>query len=231
MNEDPAFANRRAAARARLDTLEDGASADPTRRAWFHAVYDLAGADPAAVPWADLKPHPLLVDWLRRHRAPGIGLSALDVGCGLGDNAEALAARGLKVTAFDLVPQAIDWARRRFPGSAVDYQVADLFSLPPAFARAFAFVHECYTLQALPPAIRMDAMTALAACVAPGGHLLVITRARFDGDPVNATGPWPLTRAELVGLETAGLHLVDLEETRDPDDGRVHWRAEWFRET
>ena len=39
----------------------------------------------------------------------------LDVGCGLGDNAECFAAAGAKVTAFDFVAQAIEWAKRRFP--------------------------------------------------------------------------------------------------------------------
>jgi hypothetical protein len=58
----PDFAARRAEARKMLDSLDpvmqSGAtSADPSRRAWFEAVYALANGDPARVPWANLAPH------------------------------------------------------------------------------------------------------------------------------------------------------------------------------
>ncbi len=106
---DPAMAERRAAARKRLDAIDPakqpGAEGDPRRRDWFEAVYALAEGDPANVPWGNMVAHPLLVDWLARN--PRIdGLRALDIGCGLGDNAAALAGQGAQVTAFDLVPRA-----------------------------------------------------------------------------------------------------------------------------
>ena len=107
---DPQFDARRLAARARLDAMDD--AGDPYRRAWFAAVYDTAGDDPAQIPWADLSPHPLLAAWLGAMPAPAAGARALEVGCGLGDNAAGIAARGFRVTAFDLSPRAIAWARR-----------------------------------------------------------------------------------------------------------------------
>lgn len=53
---DPVQAQKRAAARKRLDAIDPamqpgGAEADPYRRAWFEAVYALAEHDPANVPW------------------------------------------------------------------------------------------------------------------------------------------------------------------------------------
>ena len=48
------FAARRLAARARLDAMDDAGASDPFRRAWFEAVYETAGDDPAQIPWADL---------------------------------------------------------------------------------------------------------------------------------------------------------------------------------
>ena len=139
MSDD--FAERRASARARLDALDPhktpgGVAADPLRRGWFEAVYALAERDPAGVPWANLAPHPLLAEWLCAH-GPLTGLRALDVGCGLGDNALALAKAGARVTAFDLVAGAIDWARQRFPGEGVEFRRRRSFRAASGMARGF----------------------------------------------------------------------------------------------
>ena len=104
---DVAFAARRLAARARLDAMDDAGARDPYRRAWFDAVYETAGDDPAQVPWADLAPHPLLAAWLANAAAPARQARALDIGCGLADNAAAIAAKGWRVTGFDLSPREI----------------------------------------------------------------------------------------------------------------------------
>jgi len=225
---DADFDARRAAARARLDAIDParrpgGVEADPLRRDWFAAVYALAGDDPAAVPWAALAPHPALAQWLDTEGSLA-GLRAADVGCGLGDNAEALAAAGARVVAFDLVEGAVAWARRRFPHSAVDYRAADLFSPPEKWRGAFDLVHELYTLQALPTALLPEAARALAALVAPGGRLLVVARARGE-DESAAWPPWPLTRGQIESLATGGLALESLEDIPATADKARHWRA------
>src|ERR1017187_7080256 len=75
---------------------------------------------------------------------------ALVVGCGLGEDAEYIARLGYATTAFDIALTAIAAARSRFPGSPVEYQVADLLAPPPWWSHAFALVVESTTLQALP---------------------------------------------------------------------------------
>ena len=170
----------------------------------YDATYQAAARDADKVPWAEGRPKPLLADWLEAADVRGDGRRALVVGSGLGDDAEALAARGFSVTAFDLSPTAIAWTHERFPDSAVSYHVADLFDLPADWQGAFDLVVEIYTFQSLPPTIRPEAMDRVAALVAPGGELLVICRGREEHEPAPGP-PYPLSRAELRRLESGGL--------------------------
>ncbi|MEO1067427.1 MAG: class I SAM-dependent methyltransferase, partial [Pseudomonadota bacterium] len=136
--------------------------------------------------------------------APGAGARAIDIACGLGDNAEAMATAGYKTTGFDIVEKAIAWASKRFPESPVDYRVADLFSPPQEWVGGFDLVHECYTLQALPEGMVKETAAAICALVAPGGTLLVYTRCRPDG--ADADGPpWPLEERNLTLPAAHGL--------------------------
>lgn len=166
-------------------------------------MYAAAGDDLGALPWASLKPFPLLVEWLD---GAGAGTSgrALVVGSGFGDDAEELARRGFAVTAFDLSPTAIERTRERFPDSAVDYRVADLLELPDEWGGRFDLVAEIRTLQSLPIAARERAATAIASTVAPGGLLWLFALGRDSHQP-GETRPWPVTAEELAVLEAAGL--------------------------
>jgi 2-polyprenyl-3-methyl-5-hydroxy-6-metoxy-1,4-benzoquinol methylase len=189
---------------------------------WFEELYAGAQAE-GDIPWADLVPNPMLVDWLATHRVSG---RALKVGAGLGDDAEELARRGLAATAFDIAPTAVAWARRRFPESDVEYVVADVLALPPEWRGAFDFVFGAYTLQVLPPELRPLAARNIADTIAPGGTLLVVARGR---EPHEARGemPWPLTPEELRGLFSE-LALVRFEDLLDDEVPRVRrLRAEY----
>ena len=178
---------------------------------WFNVVYEQAGGDERRVPWANLEPHRHFVEWAERVSLDGRGKRALQVGCGLGDDAEELARLGFAVTAFDISPIAIDWCRRRFPDSPVDYQVADLFNLPTAWRSSFDFVLEINTLQALPRQLLGQAIERVASCVAPDGSLLVICwGANEPPDPKSM--PLPLLRSELAQFEQHGLHEAAFDE-------------------
>ena len=180
----------------------------------YEGLYARAGSDFAAVPWAALRPHPELARWLDDTR-DGAGQNALVVGCGLGDDAECVAAHGFSVTAFDFSPTAIRGATERFPDSPVRYQVADLFELPAPWQSRFDLVVEIRTLQSMPPDRRPAAVSAIAGTLAPGGTLFVHSFGADDtADGASFDGPpWPVTEHQLAGLGEAGLTRVEHRST------------------
>ncbi|MDZ8188319.1 MAG: class I SAM-dependent methyltransferase [Nostoc sp. ChiSLP02] len=176
--------------------------------AWFEVLYAEAQGDAAQIPWAKLAPHPYLQDWLNDNQPFASGQKALVIGCGLGDDAEALAILGFEVTAFDISPTAIAWCQQRFPDSNVSYLVADLFALPSQWHQAFDFVFECRNIQALPLNVRYSVISSVTSVVAPGGTLLLITRIR-DTELEPSGPPWPLSNLELARFESLGLQQVE----------------------
>lgn len=225
------FTERRTAGRQRAGELQAEFAKTADTQGWFDALYRAAGDDPARVPWADLEPHPGLAEWIGRsgHLHEG---RAIDIGCGLGDNAEALSAAGYDVTAFDLSARAVEWAGKRHPHTRVSYRQADLFDLPADWRGRFDLVHECYTVQALTGTLREAAFAAIASLVRPGGRLLVICRSRaHDAEPVGP--PWPLSKAELAMFMAHGLREVQTQafNVTEPDRTIAHFRALFMKDT
>lgn len=201
------FFNRRKAAAQKLlkdDSIRSGDAGK--HNAWFQAAYEGAGGDEAAVPWADLRPKPELLRWLTEN--PGEGRMAVDVGCGLGDNADALSQAGWKVTAFDISEDAIIWAKKRFPDTAVNFDVANLLAPPPLWGGAFDLVFECYNIQAFAPGtLRDKAIEAVSRLVRPGGRLFVYSLLGKSNDELEGGPPWPLTLSDLDGFKQHGLEI------------------------
>jgi SAM-dependent methyltransferase len=191
---------------------------DPT--GWFDRLYVEAGRSGVAVPWDREMPQPLLVEWAAgRAFAGGRGLV---VGSGLGMDAEFVASLGFATVAFDISPTAVEAARARFPGSSVEYRVADLLDPPAEWGQAFDFVFESFTAQALPEPQRGEAILRVGPMVGPGGTLLVVAAARDAVEHADGP-PWPLTPAEVEAFATDGLDPIRIERL----DGR--WRAEFRR--
>lgn len=184
---------------------------------WFEEFYARAGGDIRKIYWADLKPNPLLLAWIEDNPVPA-GKKAITIGCGLGDDAEALAQKGYRATAFDISPSAIDMCRQRYPHSTVDYRVADLFNYPPEWRRGFDLVYECNTIQILKGESRGRAVKAISELTAPGGSLIVSCRSRDAGEPPD-TFPIALDRNEVDGFRWAGLsetQFVAYDDDQDP---------------
>jgi len=81
------------------------------------------------------------------------GLSILDVGCGNGYFARALAQRGARVTGIDISPRMIEHAKRQETANplGIEYHVLDAAALPAGFApQSFDMVASCMALQDMP---------------------------------------------------------------------------------
>jgi SAM-dependent methyltransferase len=205
---------------------ESIADDDPT--GWFERLYADAAGGEAVVPWDRGRPTPQLVEWAEATDLTGNGRRALVVGAGLGENAEYIARRGFATVAFDVSSTAVQLARQRFPGSNVEYRVADLLDPPAEWRDAFDLVVEVATIQALPYDVRGAAIVHVGQMVGPGGTLIVIAYGTA-GAPDPDGPPWPLTRAEVGAFATGDLRPTRIEEIHDEASRILRWRAEFTR--
>jgi len=201
--------------RARELAAEYLQKGDPT--GWFEVLYKEAEQGKSIVPWADRGASSGLIEFWKANPQATDGKNALVIACGLGDDAEQLAAWGFETTAFDISETAIRTVRKRFPQSAVDYRVADLFQPPAEWEQKFDFVFEANTVQALPLEIRVQAILKIATFVRPAGKLLAIVRGREANEPAVEL-PWPLTRAEMNEFVRTGLTEESFEEYFDNEE-------------
>lgn len=216
------------------DELEDRlvaeslAEDDPT--SWFERFYRAGAAGEVELPWSRAEPHPLLTQWATEHGIDGSGRSAIVVGCGQGADAEYLARLGFRVTAFDVAQTAIELARRRYPGSAVRYQTADLLDPPGEWLHAFDLVVEIITVQALPNPHQRRAIVNVGRLVGPAGRLLAVEWVREEHERVCERGPWALSRPDVAGFGADGLVPVRADVVAVPGKPEdIRWLAEFRR--
>lgn len=118
--------------------------------------------------------NPLRLDWIAA-RATLAGKAVLDVGCGGGILAEAMAARGARVTGIDLgeAPLAVARLHLKESGQQVDYKKIAAEELARAQPGSFDIVTCMEMLEHVP-----DPASIIAACaqlVKPGGQLFFST--------------------------------------------------------
>jgi SAM-dependent methyltransferase len=116
---------------------------------------------------------------------PPTARRGLDVGCGNGLLARAVAARGVAMLAIDLAPQMIALAQDQTESELpIRYQIADVMSAP-LLPESFDVVCSVNMVHHLPIEVIVP---RLATLVAPGGHLIiqdVVTRVGLRHLPVN----------------------------------------------
>ena len=118
--------------------------------------------------------NPLRLDWIDQ-RAALAGKRVLDVGCGGGILAEAMAARGARVTGIDLSEKSLRVAELHLVQSKaqVSYEYATAEDYAGRHAGAFDVVTCMELLEHVPEPAAMVA--ACARLVRPGGHVFFST--------------------------------------------------------
>jgi SAM-dependent methyltransferase len=192
---------------------EAGADGEPTR--WFEELWSAAARDEVDMPWDRTAPYPPVLAHVDR-TGDGRGRRAVVVGAGLGADAELLASRGYRTVAFDLAPSAVELARARHPATTVDYRVADLLDLPTDLVGVFDLVVDVFTVQALPRALRDEAVAGIRSLLAPGGDLLSVQFVLADGAGDDDGPPWLVTRAEMESHAVGDVEVVSLDQGPHP---------------
>ncbi len=149
----------------------------PDPQAFFDAVYQ------QTPPWDIGGPQPALAALLDDLPPSG---PVLDVGCGSGDHAIALARRGLEVVGVDIVQEAITQARAKaqaLPAELAErlaFHVADALR-PSLLGRRFGAVVDSGFLHLFAPQVADGFAAELAASVRPGGRYYLLAFAvQFD---------------------------------------------------
>ena len=119
--------------------------------------------------------NPLRVAYIERHAGPLAGKTVLDIGCGGGILAEALADRGARVTGIDMAEMSLEVARMHLLESnlEIDYQLATAEEFAARHAGEFDLVTCLEMLEHVPDPASIVA--AAARTLKPGGKLLLST--------------------------------------------------------
>jgi SAM-dependent methyltransferase len=175
-------------------------------------------------PWDAGRPQPAVVRLCADGAFAG---PVLDAGCGSGENALEIAARGIDVLGVDVAPTAIAQARGKATARALPatFEVADALRLDQ-LGQTFRSVLDCGLFHTFDDAERAAYVESLVAVTEPGSvlHLLCVS----DSAP-GTGGPRRTSQAEIRAAFGAGWHIASIEadrlETAFDEGGHAAWRA------
>jgi SAM-dependent methyltransferase len=169
----------------------------------FEKAYD------GQAPWDIGEPQPEIV---RLTDEGAIRSVVLDVGCGTGENALFLAARGYDVWGIDYIPKAIERARDKAikRGLGVHFQVGDALKLD-VLGRTFDTVIDCGLFHTFSDEERALFVRGLARTVRPGGVAYLLC---FSDQEPPGEGPRRVTQEEIRAAFREWWDVESIQETR-----------------
>jgi len=171
----------------------------------MHRPWDDSYRDGPA-PWEIGRPQPSLATLIESGAFTG---PVLDAGCGSGEHAMALAARGYEVVGVDVAETALAKARAAAAdrGLTIEFVDGDALDLAP-LGRRFASVLDCGLLHTFDAEERSRYADSLASVTMPGAvaHILCFSDV---GEPI---GPHPISDDDIRAAFTdaRGWQLVEV---------------------
>jgi cyclopropane fatty-acyl-phospholipid synthase-like methyltransferase len=158
-------------------------------------------------PWDIGRPQGAFVAVADRVTSP-----VLDAGCGTGEHALFLAARGHRVVGIDFVEEAIRRARAKAAerGLAVEFLVKDATALA-GWGERFATVIDCGLFHVFSDDDRRRYVAGLARVLEPGGRLYLMC---FSDEEPGTEGPRRVSRQELYDAFADGWEVESVQPAR-----------------
>ena len=178
----------------------------------FHEAYQ--GAEPA--PWDIGRPQPAIVRLCGEGEIRG---RVLDIGCGTGENALYLAARGFEVEGLDFVEVAIERARQKAMERGVHASFPVMSAMRAPELGQFDTVVDCGLFHTFPDELRGPYVEALSAAMRPGALLALMCFSELETRP---GGPRRVTADEIRASFSEGFAVESIE----PERFANHWHGE-----
>jgi len=189
------------------------------KRSFFNLAYR------GIPPWDTGRPNPQIVGL---EEAGWISGSVLDAGCGTGENALYLAARGHDVWGVDAAPLAVRKAEQkaRERGISARFLRADALRLD-RLGRTFDTVVDVGLFHTFSNRERERYTASLSAVLRPRGKLVIWCFS--DQGETGSAGPRRVSQAEIRGTFSAGWKVLEITPVRfERSAGGDTWARAWL---